>query len=81
LLAFAALDYHALIRHVTCKTLIFYGEKEAVKYPDLVRRCTLTAKDIPGARLIKVPKAGHAVDDANYIAAIRENIQPDTITP
>lgn len=72
--AFAALDYHAIIQRITCKTLIFYGELEVEKYPDLVRRCQLAANDIPGARIIKIPRAGHAVDNPDYITAIRENI-------
>ena len=72
--AFAALDYQEMIKHITCKTLVFYGEREMVDTPELVCRCELVAQQIPDSRLIKVPDVGHVVDDARYVAAIRSNI-------
>ncbi|HEY1835718.1 MAG TPA: hypothetical protein VGG13_02755 [Candidatus Saccharimonadales bacterium] len=72
--AFAALDYLEIIKHITCKTVVFYGEQEAVDFPELVRHCKLVSQQIPDSRLIEVPGVGHAVDDERYVAAIRSNI-------
>jgi pimeloyl-ACP methyl ester carboxylesterase len=72
--AFAKLDYQATTRNVTCKTLIFYGEREGKRYPELKRRCEITATRLANAKLIIVPGAGHDVAHAEYIATIEKNI-------
>lgn len=51
-------------------TTVFIGGKEAMKYPQLLNRCTLTSKNIKQGKLITAPNAPHDIAHPNYQAAI-----------
>ncbi len=61
---------------IKCKTLVFMGEKEAQKYPDLRKRCEEAVATIKTAELIVAVGAKHDVTAAGYIKAIQDNIRP-----
>lgn len=52
------------------KTFIFFGEKEALVYPKLLKRCQQTAHLAKKASLIKVKDAGHQINHISYKTAI-----------
>ena len=56
---------------LTVTTTIFYGEREAKKYPQIKVRCRETARYIKNANLVVVEDAPHRIDHPNYIQAIK----------
>ena len=56
--AFRALDLTADLHRIACPTLVLVGELDALKPPEYSRRI---AERIPGAELLLIPDAGHAV--------------------
>lgn len=69
--AFRQLNFNSLSKSIKCETLIFYGEKEADKYPLIGNRAEIAHKSIATSKIIKVPNADHDVTDPNYLAYIR----------
>ena len=71
---FQELDFTKLAKSIKCKTLIFYGELEARKYPIVGTRSNIAHKKILNSILIKVPKCGHDVTNKNYLESIQKMI-------
>ena len=71
---FNNLDFTELAKSIKCKTLIFYGEVEARKYPLIGNRSKIASKHIKHSVLIVVPNSGHDVTNENYIKSIKDNI-------
>ena len=71
---FNNLDFDSLAKSIKCKTLIFYGELEARKYPLIGNRSKIAKRHIKNSKLIEVLNSGHDVSNENYIKAIQANI-------
>lgn len=63
-----------LAKSLTVETVLLYGEKEGVKYPQLKKRSEETARLIKKSRLIVVKDAPHDISFSAYHKAIREVI-------
>jgi hypothetical protein len=71
---FNNLDFDSLAKSIKYKTLIFYGELEARKYPLIGNRSKIANRRIKSSALFEVPNSGHDVTNLNYIKAIQANI-------
>lgn len=72
--AFDKLNFKDLAKTVQCKTLIFAGEAELAKWPDMKARTLSAEKYITESQLSIVNAVGHDVADKRYIDAIRRVI-------
>lgn len=63
-----------LAKSLCVETVIMYGEKEGVGYPQLKKRCEETAKSANNAKLIVVKNAPHDISYPTYIEAIKKVI-------
>lgn len=72
--AFINLNFDEIAKTIECKTLLFYGEIEALKYPILKERVLIANKLISNSKLIVASNCDHDVADCNYIKAITNNI-------
>jgi pimeloyl-ACP methyl ester carboxylesterase len=73
--AFSTLRFSKNARLIRCKTFIFVGNLEAIKYPLLLTRAKRAHKLISRSKLIYVPDCGHDVTHPNYIVSICSKIQ------
>lgn len=71
---FNKLKFTDLSKKIHCPTLIFVGEAEAKKYPELGIRFENANKQISGSKGIIVPETVHDVTDAKYLKAIKKLI-------
>ena len=71
---FKGMTFPALAKLISCKTLVFYGELEARKYPVIRNRSYITHGYISKSKLIEVLGSGHDVTSSSYIKAIKVNI-------
>ena len=71
---FWRVSFDKLASMVTCKTLIFTGDKEVKKYPLIGIRANAARDLLKNSKLIRIPLAGHDVSDPDYIAVIEANI-------
>jgi pimeloyl-ACP methyl ester carboxylesterase len=72
--AFRLMNFSSLAKKIHCKTLVFIGDLEAKKYPDLERRAIIASQTLANDHLIYVEKCGHDVSNNNYVKAIVRNI-------
>jgi pimeloyl-ACP methyl ester carboxylesterase len=72
--AFETLKFNELVKDISSKTLLFAGEHEMERYPDLAYRFEDAHSKIPGSKFIIVEDTGHEVTHSNYIKAIADNI-------
>jgi pimeloyl-ACP methyl ester carboxylesterase len=72
--AFSELPFNELVKNITSKTLIFAGDEEMERYPDLSYRFEDAHSKIAGSKFIVAEGAGHDVTHPNYIKAIVDNI-------
>lgn len=70
--AFSQITSKLLASKIPCKTLIFLGEKEAKKHPQLKRRSEELRDSLAQSHLIAVPHTGHTVESKEYLNAIKE---------
>ncbi len=70
--AFSRVRFSQKVKLIQCKTFLFVGDLEAIKYPLLFARAKKAHKAIRQSRLISVPDCGHDVTHPNYIASIME---------
>jgi pimeloyl-ACP methyl ester carboxylesterase len=63
-----------IAKSLSIETLILYGEKEGIDYPQLKRRCEETAKQAVNSKLIVVKDAPHDISFPSYIDAIKKVI-------
>ena len=72
--AFNEIYFSKLIKNIKCRTLIFLGDLEANKFPDIYNRSIGTSKHIKKSNLILVSDTDHDVSSTNYIKCIVDNI-------
>lgn len=70
--AFDKLHFQELAKTIHCKTLIFAGQAELDKWPDMKYRTVSAKKLIRGSKLLTVDGIGHDVADKLYINAIKQ---------
>lgn len=71
---FKTMNFGAITRKISCKTILLYGSIEAKKYPLIARRAQLTCQAIDNCTSYCIDGADHDVGDPNYIKAIRQTI-------
>ena len=72
--AFDKLDFENLAKTIQCKTLVFAGQAELDKWPDMRYRTLIAEKLIHGSKLLVVGGVEHDVADKRYIDAIKQEI-------
>jgi esterase/lipase len=60
----------AIAKKLTIPSIIFYGEAEAKKFPQLVVRAKETVKYAKNVKIIIVKEAPHKIDHPEYMGAI-----------
>jgi len=55
-------------------TVIFCGEKEAIKYPALFKRCREVSEASAKSKLVMVKNAPHRIDFPEYVSAIKKEL-------
>ncbi len=71
---FKHLSFNVLAEKITCKTLLFIGEKEALKYPNIKRRVSAAEKALKNSKVIQVPNCGHDATSPKYVEAIQRTV-------
>ena len=64
-----------LAQTITVPTIVFCGEREGKRYPQLFKRCKETAAQLTQAKFIVVPDAPHEIDYPTYIQSIKKNVR------
>jgi pimeloyl-ACP methyl ester carboxylesterase len=72
---FSNLRFNELVKNISSKTMIFVGEEELERYPELAYRSEDAHTKIPGSKFIVAKGVGHEVTHPNYIKAIVEAIK------
>lgn len=72
--AFRGLSYKSLIKHISSKTIFFYGEVELMTFPDITYRHAITRR-MSYMKTVLIPNAKHDVASDVYIDAIETEIQ------
>jgi len=72
--AFQNTSFSRLAAQIGCPVKLFAGERELRKWPATSRRFHDAAKKFKDCAMVIVPDAGHEIEHANYITALRENI-------
>jgi pimeloyl-ACP methyl ester carboxylesterase len=72
--AFNGLQFNQLVKNIRSKTLIFAGEEEMQRYPELNYRFEDAHSKIKNSKFIAAEGVGHEVTHPNYIKAIVKNI-------
>jgi esterase/lipase len=72
---FTNLSFNELVKNISSKTLLFAGDQEMKKYPDLAYRFEDAHTKIPDSKLIVAEGVGHDVTHPNYIKTIVEAIK------
>ncbi len=63
-----------LAERVKTPTIVFCGDREAKRYPALIRRCRQTVEKIKNARLVMASNAPHDIAYPSYDEAIKKSI-------
>jgi hypothetical protein len=71
---FSDMRFNELVTKISSKTLIFVGDKELERYPDLAYRSEDAHTKIRNSKYIVAEDVGHEVTHPNYMKAIAENI-------
>jgi pimeloyl-ACP methyl ester carboxylesterase len=71
---FEGLKFNELVKGISSKTLLFAGDEEMKKYPDLAYRFEDAHTKIPNSKLIIAEDVGHDVTHPDYIKTIVQNI-------
>ena len=61
-----------LAKSLSVETVIMYGEKEGIDYPQLKKRCEETAKFAKNSKIIVVKNAPHDISFPAYIEAVKK---------
>lgn len=72
--AFDKLNFKVLAKIIQCKTLVFAGEAELNKWPDMKARTLSAEKYIRESKLLIVNGVEHDVADKRYVDTIRRAI-------
>jgi len=72
--AFSGLNFSLLSRSISCKTLLFTGQREIDKWPIIGERHRGAQQLLKNNKSVIISGAGHDVADAKYIEAIIENL-------
>ena len=62
----------SIAKNLAIPTVVFYGTREAKRYPELKVRCEETSKLAPKAKLVSIKDAPHRVDHPEYVEAIKK---------
>ncbi len=71
---FMKLNFAQLAKMISCKTLLFYGQKELDDWPIMNERAQDARWRLKNSTYVAVPIAGHDVAHEQYIRAIQESI-------
>jgi pimeloyl-ACP methyl ester carboxylesterase len=71
---FNALNFSELSQKIACKTLVFYGQQELDKWPEMNVRALDVQRSIKNNVYVAIPGVGHDVAHKKYISAIVETI-------
>jgi pimeloyl-ACP methyl ester carboxylesterase len=71
---FSEMSFNELVKSISSKTLLFAGDEEMKRYPDLAYRFKEAHTKIPSSKLIIAKDVGHEVTHPNYIKTIVDNI-------
>lgn len=63
-----------IARDIRVPSVVFCGEKEAIKYPALMKRCREVSKIAPQSKLVVVKDAPHQIDFPEYVSAIKREL-------
>lgn len=63
-----------IAKELSIPTIIFYGEKEAEKFPDIKKRCEETARYAKNTKLVIVKNAPHDISHPEYITALKKEL-------
>lgn len=72
--AFRKLDVRFISKNLRCPVVLFCGDVEREKWPDIGIRADKMNKLIKNSRLINIPNVGHNIEDTLYIAAITKTV-------
>jgi len=72
--AFSKLNFKKLSAEIDCKVLLFVGEIEMNKWPDMKERNNVAHKQLQNNELTIVKGVGHDVANAQYVEAIKQSI-------
>jgi len=64
-----------IAKNLRVASVIFYGEREAKKYPELKIRCEKTAYLARNSKLIVVKNVSHKLNDSEYIKSIQQELK------
>ena len=72
--AFSKLKFEELANKISCKTLLFYGQKELDNWPIMNERAQSAHRLLRNNTFIPIPGVGHDVADKIYVEAIESLI-------
>lgn len=64
----------SIAKNIEIPTVIFYGQREGEKYPQLKIRCEETHSNIKSSKLVKAKDAPHRIDHPSYVKAIKAEL-------
>jgi esterase/lipase len=63
-----------IAKELNTPAVVFYGEKEAEKFPDIKKRCEETARYAKNTKLVIVKNAPHDISHPEYITALKKEL-------
>ncbi|OGL33914.1 hypothetical protein A3F64_01390 [Candidatus Saccharibacteria bacterium RIFCSPHIGHO2_12_FULL_42_8] len=72
--AFRKLNVRIIAKNLKCPVLLFCGDEERKKWPDIGVRADKMNKVLKDIKLINIPKVGHNIEAPEYIGAIEKVI-------
>lgn len=72
--AFREVKLNELAKSVRSKTILFMGEKEAKRYPQLKKRVEDTRRKIKRSKLFWIKDSEHDISNKNYLETVAKNI-------
>ena len=64
-----------IAKKLSVPSLVFYGEVEGKKFPDLKKRCEETVKLAKNSKLVLVKDSPHDINNFNYVEAIKKEFK------
>lgn len=72
--AFRKLDINTLTEAIKCPVILFCGDIERKKWPDIGRRSDKAHQALAQSRLVNIPDVGHEIENPKYILAIEKAV-------
>lgn len=79
---FTEIKYRSAIataRNLTIPSVVFYGEKEGIEYPQLKKRCEETARIAKNSKLVIVKNSPHDISYPEYIESIKDELSREIL--